>query len=71
MSVSIAGRRAEKNAVRKVQVVSLGCYSNNIGAFTLHMAAVDGQFRNVIKFLATLRNLMSVSIGGGWAGKTQ
>ena len=65
MSISIEGGRAEQNAVRKsyqVQVASFGGNDNDTCTFTLHIAAINGQFRYVTKFLGTLRNLMSFSL---------
>ena len=70
MSVSIEGGRAGRAKCNR-KVVSGTSSSNWNGkdtcTFTLHIAAVDGQFRYVTKFLGTLRNSMSVSIGGGRA----
>ena len=53
-------RRQAGGAKHSKKVIS-GTSSSNVNnndtcTFTLHMAAVYGQFRNVIKFLSTLRN---------------
>ena len=57
MSVSIGGGRAEQNAVRKshqVQVASFGGNGNDTCTFTLHMAAVYGQFKKMSYKLSVL-----------------
>ena len=56
MSVSIGGRQVEQKAVRKSYQVEVAATATTMTLAHSHFTALDGQFRNVIKFISTLRN---------------